>query len=110
MHLARELHAVHSVHTEVSDQNVEIVFVEFLQSVSAAIGANGTVALHLQDFAAQSRQHLMVIDEKDRSHEMPPISKGNQVRRTRQRGSSLNSLFHHRPEKMPMEDGIFKYI
>src|SRR5581483_1942184 len=63
MDLASEFHAVHSVHAKIGDQNVEIFFVEFFESIVTAISAHGAITLHLQDFAAQSCQHLMVIDE-----------------------------------------------
>jgi hypothetical protein len=32
------------------------------------VGANGAVALHFQNFAAQPRQNLMVIDEQNGLH------------------------------------------
>src|SRR6185312_1600285 len=69
MHLARQFYAIHAFHTEVSDKNVKILFVELAQCILAIVGAHRAVALHFQNLAAQTRQHFMVIDKQDGSHE-----------------------------------------
>src|SRR2546423_11701049 len=67
-HTMRELDPVHTVHAEVSDENVEILLVKFLERFLGTVGADGFVALHLENLAAEPRQHFVVVDEQDGFH------------------------------------------
>src|SRR4051794_13859768 len=68
MDLLGELEAVHAFHAKVGDQDVEVVLAELFQRLFGVVSGDGAISLHLQDLAAQSCQHLMVVYKEDGFH------------------------------------------
>src|SRR5690348_16432932 len=64
----RQFDTDHAIHAEVSHQDVKILFVEFAKSLLAVVSAHSTIALHLQDLAAQPRENFMIVNKQDGSH------------------------------------------
>src|SRR4051794_17241514 len=64
----RELESVHPFHAEVGHQDVEIVLAELFQRLFGVVSGDGAITLHLQNLAAQSCQHLMVVYKEDGFH------------------------------------------
>ena len=51
-HFPGQFHAVHAFHAKVSDQDVEVLLIEFSQSFISVVSADRLITLHLQDLAA----------------------------------------------------------
>jgi len=70
VYLLRQFQTIHAFHAKIRDQDVKLFFAEFIQRIGGAVCRDRPVALHFQNFATQSCQHLVVIDEQDSFHEV----------------------------------------
>src|SRR5208283_5053393 len=64
-----EFKAVHAIHLPVRHQNVELLLVELFQGLGSVVSAHCAIALRPQNGAAQARQHLVIVNEKNCFHE-----------------------------------------
>ena len=64
----RQFDAIHPVHTEVRDQDVEVLLTEFFQGFLCTVGAHRLIPLHLENLATQASQHFMIVDKEDGFH------------------------------------------